>query len=299
MSPFFSVVITTYNRPHLLPRAIKSVLDQTFKDFEIIVVNDGSKEDYTTVEKYMADIPVIKYLYTANQGRSKARNLGIAEAAGKYICFLDDDDIYYPNHLSILFEGIRNHKVDALYHTYCIRRFKDGTKNRANTEAFNESDNISKVIDNQFALHSVAIYNTILKQYQFDSDLEYYEDLDLWIRIAISFPIIKLKEYTVEYNFHDDNSTNWNTRSVLLRLHSFLYFKDKYQNYLPPSFLKKNIFNSYIALASFYANSAQAKKSLRSIFDAFKIKPSFIITRYSFSIFKKLLNNSITNVKRS
>lgn len=90
--PTFSVVICTYNRAELLPRAIDSVLAQTLDDFELVVVDDGSTDATGAVVAAVAD-PRVRYVHQENQGLSAARNTGVAHAAGRYVTFLDDDDL--------------------------------------------------------------------------------------------------------------------------------------------------------------------------------------------------------------
>lgn len=95
-----SVIIATFNRSGYLRQAIASVLAQTYPDLEPIVVDDGSSDDTAAVVAGFAD-PRIRYIYQANQGRSAARNRGLAEARGRYIAFLDDDDLYLPHKLAL------------------------------------------------------------------------------------------------------------------------------------------------------------------------------------------------------
>lgn len=92
MSPKISVVIPTYNRPNLLSRAIKSVLDQTYTDYECIVVDDASPADSLSVVDDFDDGRIQYLEHETNQGASAARNTGIANSKGEYIAFLDDDD---------------------------------------------------------------------------------------------------------------------------------------------------------------------------------------------------------------
>src|SRR5213593_3007644 len=94
--PTFTVVIPTYNRKRTILAAIKSVLSQTYADFEAIVVDDGSSDDTRSVVTALED-PRIHYLWQPNGGGSKARNTGIDAAQGKYIAFLDSDDQFLPN----------------------------------------------------------------------------------------------------------------------------------------------------------------------------------------------------------
>lgn len=100
-APFFSVVICSFNRAHLLPRALDSLLAQTETSWEAIVVDDGSR-DHTAevVRRYCQSAPNIRYLYHRNRGLPLSRNVGIAAAVGEYVTFLDSDDWYLPDHLA-------------------------------------------------------------------------------------------------------------------------------------------------------------------------------------------------------
>jgi glycosyltransferase involved in cell wall biosynthesis len=110
VSPFFSVVVPVYNRADDLRHALASVLAQTEQDFEIVVADDGSKDDPKAVIDRIAD-PRIRYVRQENRGGGAARNLGIDNARGTFIAFLDSDDIFLPNHLTTmrrLLEGTAN-----------------------------------------------------------------------------------------------------------------------------------------------------------------------------------------------
>ena len=98
MTPKISVVIPTYNCGALIPEALDSIFAQTFTDFEVIVVDDGSTDNTRdVVSRYREDI---RYIYQNNKGVSAARNAGIKEARGQYIAFLDADDLWLPEKLA-------------------------------------------------------------------------------------------------------------------------------------------------------------------------------------------------------
>ena len=94
-SPKVTVVIPTYNRAHLIKDAVESVLNQTYQDFELIVIDDGSTDNTREVLAVYKD--KLTYIYQENQGRSSARNHGIELAQGEYIAFLDSDDVWFPD----------------------------------------------------------------------------------------------------------------------------------------------------------------------------------------------------------
>jgi len=104
-TPFFSVVICTYNRAPLVPRAIRSVLEQTFTDFELVVVDDGSTDATGEVVSAIPDRR-LRYVHRDNGGLSAARNTGVANARGRFVIFLDDDDEALPDWLRLLYEAL-------------------------------------------------------------------------------------------------------------------------------------------------------------------------------------------------
>lgn len=106
--PKVSVIIPTYNRKAFLLEAINSVLAQTYQDFEVIVVDDGSTDGTHEIVESIED-PRVRYLYQENAGRSAARNRGLVDAAGEHVAFLDDDDLYLPDKLSSQVAFLQTH----------------------------------------------------------------------------------------------------------------------------------------------------------------------------------------------
>lgn len=99
--PFFSVIVRSYNRAYILPRALESLLAQTETDFEVLIVDDGSSDDtFAIARAYSQKMPTLRYLYHPNKGVAYASNTGIAAAVGRYITWLDSDDYYHPDHLA-------------------------------------------------------------------------------------------------------------------------------------------------------------------------------------------------------
>jgi glycosyltransferase involved in cell wall biosynthesis len=100
--PFFSVIICTYNRAYILHRALDSLLKQTYKNFEVLIIDDGSTDSTNElIKKYNSSDLHLRYVYHKNRGLPLSRNVGILASGGKFITFLDSDDEYLPNHLEI------------------------------------------------------------------------------------------------------------------------------------------------------------------------------------------------------
>jgi glycosyltransferase involved in cell wall biosynthesis len=115
--PFFSIILPTFNRAHLVARAIESVLAQTFRNFELLMIDDGSRDrTWDVVSNYVRSDPRLRYHFATNRGLAVARNLGISMASGEYITFLDSDDEYLPEHLDLRAVYLhQNPAVDLLH----------------------------------------------------------------------------------------------------------------------------------------------------------------------------------------
>jgi glycosyltransferase involved in cell wall biosynthesis len=106
--------VPTYNRPHMLINALKSIFGQTYQNYEVIVVNDGGSDVRELFEGLSRDS--IRYLqHDTNRGVSAARNTGIKAARGKYIAYLDDDDLFYPDHLETLVNFLESTDYKVAY----------------------------------------------------------------------------------------------------------------------------------------------------------------------------------------
>ena len=116
----FSIIIPSYNRANHLPKAIESVLAQSFTDWELIIVDDGSTDNTSDVVASYND-PRIKYIYQENAERSAARNNGIRNANGEWICFLDSDDVYLNQHLAVFEKAIHESANPRFLLSGCIR----------------------------------------------------------------------------------------------------------------------------------------------------------------------------------
>ena len=111
---FFSIILNTYNRASFLPKAINSVISQLYKEFELIIVDDGSTDNTAEIIGTYNDNR-IKYFFIQNSERGFARNFGIKKAEGKYIAFLDSDDYFKENHLSAAFFFIEQNNNPVIF----------------------------------------------------------------------------------------------------------------------------------------------------------------------------------------
>ena len=189
IKPQVSVIIPTYNRGWIIKEAIDSVLAQDYTEFELIVVDDGSTDHTSDVLDSYRNL--IKVLSQKNKGVSAARNRGIAEASGKFIAFLDSDDIWLPQKLSVQIEFF-NQTPDALICQTEEVWIRNGLRVNPKKRHKKPSGIIFKP-SLELCLVSpsaVMIQRSLFDRVgEFDETLPACEDYDLWLRISCRFPV--------------------------------------------------------------------------------------------------------------
>jgi glycosyltransferase involved in cell wall biosynthesis len=203
MSPFFSVVIPLYNKEDFIENTIKSVLNQSFQNFEIIIVNDGSTDNsLNIVERYNDERIIV--LSNKNGGLSFSRNYGAKKAKGKFIAFLDADDLWCEDFLQTI------HNVINIYSEFCvfssnIKPFVNGKKIRLQIKTFCPKQ--IQIISNYFTKSKNIIGPSSLvvkrevfdKIGYFDETINYGEENDFYIRCFNEYQLIYYKEPKVYY----------------------------------------------------------------------------------------------------
>lgn len=221
--PFFSVIIPVYNRKEMLKRALDSVFAQTFRDYEIIVVDDGS--DDGTGEFCAACFKDITYLRQNNSGVSAARNLGIKKSSSPRIALLDSDDTWHPHKLREDREYIKDNPLINIHQSEDIwmrngRRVNPGKKHlKKGGSIFYESLDLC-MISPSSAVLSAELFD---RYGLFDEKLKACEDYDLWLRIT-PFEEVGLieKKLITRYSGHDDQLSSHYPVMDRFRLYSII-----------------------------------------------------------------------------
>jgi glycosyltransferase involved in cell wall biosynthesis len=234
--PFFSVIIPLYNKAEYISECIESALNQTFEDYEIVIVNDGSTDkSVSIVESFTSD--KIELIHQENLGVSIARNTGCTHASGNYLAFLDADDLWKPNHLEALKESIDKFKNAGLYcNNYLINYNKSHTRpaqlnfNLPNQPIIIEDFFKSSLKDTVAWTSATAISkNKFIANGMFNPLYTTGQDLDLWIRMALKDTVVFNPETTMLYKKSIGNSLskteNNKVRSVLFN--SFTEFESE------------------------------------------------------------------------
>lgn len=233
--PLVSVIIPTKDRPEMLTQAIQSVLNQTFTELEIIVVNDGGVDVQSVISRLNAKGNIVYKKHDRALDRSAARNTGIRVARGKYIAYLDDDDIYYPTHIETLVKFLENSEYKIAY-TDAVMAEQE--KQNGEYVTIHRSVPYSLDFDNDRILLSNCTPNLCLMHEKscldevgfFDETLSTHEDWDLVIRLSRKFNIAHIKETTCEFTQRNDGTnTSSRNRADFTRTREIIF--NKYRQY--------------------------------------------------------------------
>jgi GT2 family glycosyltransferase/Flp pilus assembly protein TadD/MoaA/NifB/PqqE/SkfB family radical SAM enzyme len=210
--PLVSVIVPTFNRPEMLKETLKSILDQTYATFEIIVVNDYG-EDVSNVVNDLNPRGNIRYIrHETNKGLAAARNTGIKSAKGKYIAYLDDDDMFFPDHLQTLVDLLGHSEFKVAY-TDAFRAHQKKVNGRyvvvKRDVPYSFDFDYDRILTDNFVpvlcfMHEKSCLDEVGL---FDEELTTQEDWDLWIRMSRKFKFAHIPKVTCEFNWREDGTT--------------------------------------------------------------------------------------------
>ena len=199
-----SVIIPTYNRYELLKRAIESVMKQTYKVKEILVIDDGSTDETIQIKKLF---PSVRYFYQKNSGVSTARNLGIKKASCEWIAFLDSDDVW--NEKKLQEQCLIHEKYPELLMSYTDEVWVRNNNiinipkkfRKVGNDIFSENISYCNIAPSSVLMHR-SIFQVVG---MFDENFEVCEDYDLWLRISLNYKIMLLNQkLIIKYAGHEN-----------------------------------------------------------------------------------------------
>lgn len=209
-APLFSIILTACNSPQLLLDALRSISVQHCRDFEVILVNDHGQ----AVEDQLLDLDfTLTYLrHGQNRGHAAARNAALNLARGRYLVYLDDDDLFLPDHLSTLALALSKHPESVVYTdaVFILERFEAGNRievRREKRHAHGDYSRAKLAVDNFIPVNTFAWPRALAASVGgFDEDLSGLEDWDFLLRLATQAHFHHVRQETVEIHVRVDNS---------------------------------------------------------------------------------------------
>ena len=220
--PLVSVIIRTKDRPARLANALRSVTQQTYANLEIVVVNDGGQDVKDVVTALAGGIPVTYIDHEKSEGRAAAANSGLRGARGLYLNFLDDDDIFYPDHLETLVTHLQSSEGKVAYSSVSSAHFSGSPERPENCIKRMVNHNIDFdpdriLFQNYIPIMSVLFHRDVLSKVEgFSLDLDLFEDWDFWIRMSRHFHFDHIDQVTAEYRFYGLETTEESHRKKYL-----------------------------------------------------------------------------------
>lgn len=276
---YFSVIIPLFNKEKFIEATLRSVLEQSFTNFEIIIINDGSTDSSAEIIKKFTN-PRIRYFSKENEGVSAARNFGVEQAQGKFIAFLDADDYWYPGFLEEMFNNMKKYPAQKV--------FSAAIEIETHKSVFPAQYSITKTNDSEIVNYfsassketvictSCAVFNkSIFEEIgNFDTQIKSGQDTDLWIRIGLVYPVVFSWKILARY-VYDENSLSKNINHLHSKV-DFTKFKElEKTNPMLKKFLDLNRFSmaikfklsgNKVAYENYYAaidlNSLEIKKRI-------------------------------------
>lgn len=226
MNPLFSIVIPLFNKQRFISDTLSSVFDQHEKDYEIIIVNDGSTDTSEAIVSQYKH-PYITYIKTKNNGVAAARNLGIQKSKGTYIALLDADDLWFPFYLQeikSLIDAYPNCQVYAtavreLYHGKSVPVQYSISHEQQQTLSYFKASRKKTILSSSSTVFHKNVFQTIG---EFDTTLHSSEDTDYWIRIGLKYQIAFSQKVAVSIQRYPESLSH--SKNLLNRKSKFLKF---------------------------------------------------------------------------
>ncbi len=285
----FSVIVPTYNRGDRIKQTIESVLTQSYSDFEVIIVDDGSTDNTESIIKSLTDNR-IKYYKIENSERGAARNIGFQISSGDYVNFFDSDDLALNKHLKVAANFIKRYHKPPLFHL----NFGYIDDNKRKTQAVHvENINTAIFKGNCLSCNGVFIRRDVAERNPFNEDrkISGSEDYLLWLRLASQYKFASNNEITSYIVNHDGRSQfQINYKKIKSRKLKMLEYAlaDPFISKMEKKKIQKIETNTY-SYISLYAALAKEKSDALSFFKmAFKNDSKILFSKRGLAIIKRL-----------
>ncbi|TSJ39870.1 glycosyltransferase family 2 protein [Fluviicola chungangensis] len=290
--PFLSIIVPTYNRAHLIKKTLISLLDQSFQDYEIIVVDDGSTDNTEEVVCSLQS-PKIVYYKIVNGERAKARNFGMQKATGKYINWFDSDDLALPHHCETIHDAAQTAQLpDIIRVNYEL--YNPITKKRKRIK--HKKDIRTDILKgNSFGTASVIVKRDIALSNPFEEcrNLSASEDYELWLRLVSKYRFTCVDTVTNLLVEHKGRSvrTMSGQHDLEKRFLTLIHFalSNPETTFMIGSSKKYFLMRNYLVLSVDLAYNRHKKKAVTYVWKASKQHPLVFFQRVFWATLKHLI----------
>ncbi len=293
MSPTISIIIPAYNAEATILETIASVQQQTFSNFELIVINDGSADRTLELLSTVEDSRLKMFSYT-NGGLPTARNRGISHATGEFIAFLDADDLWTPNKLEAQLAALEKHPEAGVAYSWTCNMGEKGELLYPVTPVYNGNVYANLLVWNFLSNGSNPLirFQAIKSTGDFDPTLKSSEDWEYWLRLATRWHFVAVSEVQV---FYRRSSTSMTTKVETIKQASLIVLEKAFRT-APPElqYLKNQSFaNVYQYYAEVYlrdvTNNSGLNQVIENLWKAVRLQPHISLNRYTQKLVIKVL----------
>lgn len=208
-----SIIVRTCGRPDMLRETLISLRKQSYKNIEIVIVEDGENISEEMIKKEFSDLNIVYEATKEKVGRSKVGNIAMKKAKGKYLNFLDDDDLFFPEHVEVLVKELEKNNVDIVYSTAFETAInilsKSPYKYEICAKGVRYSGKFSKIglyKNNITPIQAVMFKKTVFEKCGgFDESIDALEDWDLWLNFSLEYPFYHIEKTTSIYRVPFNN----------------------------------------------------------------------------------------------
>ena len=292
--PKVSIVVPTYNAEGTILETIRSVQQQTFSDFEIIIVNDGSTDQTLKVLTTVSDYRLKVFSYS-NAGVSVARNRGMSHATGEFIAFLDPDDLWTPDKLELQLQALQQHPEAGVAYSRTYYMDEQGKFCHTDNAPLLEGNIYEELLAQNF-LASIGSNVLIRKEAidsvgEFDPKLTHAEDWEFCIRLAAQWPYVAVQKPQV---FYRQSLSSASSKVEIMEQGSLAVIEQAFQAAPPELQPLKNrsLSNLYQFLSQLYLtrvnNASGAKQASQKLMTAIRLDPHTLCNKKTQSLITKL-----------
>ncbi|KPQ27041.1 MAG: Glycosyltransferases involved in cell wall biogenesis [Marinobacter excellens HL-55] len=273
--PLISIITPTFNREHTITLAVESVLAQSYKHWELLIIDDGSQDGTRErLSRYLED-DRIHYYFQDNQGQSIARNLALQRARGAFICFLDSDDLWVPEKLERQVTLMKDHpEVDVLHSDEIMIDEQGRELSRKNMRRYSGRIARQMLVDN-----SVSI-NTVMARRECFDDMGGFsgrygvaDDYDIWLRFSARYTFLYVPEYWGYYRVMPDQISSDKERRFAANENIVRDFIEEFGSVLKPSEIRWGLARFYCRKARYFAATGRAAIAWSAVFRALRFSP--------------------------
>lgn len=225
-----SIIIPTFNRKDTILKSLQSILNQTHKNIEVIIVDDGSTDETYRLFEKQTDKRINFYRYEKNQGACYARNYGFSKSNGVYIAFHDSDDEWVPSKLEEQLHELKKNNYDFIF---CgMTRIKGNNKYYFPMTKFNENGDVlhQQLMQNHISTQTMLMKREVLEKVNFDITFKRFQDWDFSLQVILNNFKIGYLEEPLVISEVQKNSISANIKTSLAYEHLYEKYKDLYNN---------------------------------------------------------------------